>query len=61
MNSFEKQQIQEAFDRCWGLQSALKDSENDALLRRGTLESLATQSGLRRSFIEDNLTEILAL
>lgn len=60
MNEFQIQQIQQAFKRCYGLQDALL-KEGDALLRRGSIESLAYQSGLRKDFIESNLIEILAL
>jgi len=58
MNTFEKQQIEKAFSRCYGLQSALQKTD-DVLLRRGAIESLAFQSGLRKEFIENNLEEIL--
>jgi len=60
LNSFEKEQIEKTFKRCYGLQSALQKT-NDSLLRRGAIESLAFQSGLRKEFIEDNLEEILNL
>lgn len=61
MNEFETQQIQKAFNRCFGLQKALKTSEEDKLLRRGAIESLSYQSGLRKEFIENNLKQILEL
>jgi hypothetical protein len=61
MNEFEQDQVIKAFNRCFGLQNALKTSENDKVLRRGAIESLAYQSGLKKEFIENHLTEILSL
>ncbi|MGL5713274.1 MAG: hypothetical protein ACRCX2_09665 [Paraclostridium sp.] len=58
LNSFEKEQVEKVFKKCYGLQSALQKT-NDMLLRRGAIEALAFQSGLRKEFIEDNLEEIL--
>jgi hypothetical protein len=60
MQEYEKQIILRTFLKCFGLRSALL-KENDSLLREASLESLATQSGMRKSYIEENLTEILNL
>jgi len=61
MNEFEKEQIENAFNRCFGLQEAFKKAyeDNDSILKLGVLHSLSQQSGLRKFFIENNLTEIL--
>lgn len=63
MKTYEKEVIESAFNRCWGLQSALKDGieKNDALLSKGAIEALSNQTGLRKEFIEGNLKEIIEL
>lgn len=61
MNEFEIQQIENAFKRCFGLQSAVKRSVEDELLQRAVVESLSYQSGLRRDFIKNNLEQIAQL
>jgi len=63
MDKFFKKTIEKTFNRCIGLQSALQTAvrSEDSRLKEGALSSLAHQSGLRRLFIEEHLTEILAL
>lgn len=55
--------IKETFNRCHGLQDALKNGlkKQDKLLLEGAITSLVTQSGIRRQWIEDNLKQIIEL
>lgn len=59
MTLFEKEQVQKAFQRCFGLKETLHSE--DSLVKRAAITSLAYQSGLREEFIKNNLEEILKL
>jgi hypothetical protein len=61
MLQFEKDIILKTFLKCFGLRSALlKYVElNDSTMIDECIDSLGKQSGLRESFIRENLTEIL--
>jgi len=63
MNQFEKQQIVAAFKQCFGLQEAFSKGicSHNKNYKTEVINSLARQSGLRVSFIENNLEEILKL
>lgn len=63
MEEYEKQIIKGAFDRCFGLQDSIKRmaAKEDELLISLALNSLVTNSGMRFSFLRDNLEEIIAL
>lgn len=63
MTEFEKDLILSTFLKCFGLRSAfIKYVElNDSTMIDECIDSLAKQSGLRESFIKENLTEILTL
>jgi len=63
MEPFEKDIILKAFLKCFGLRSALEKSvkNNDAILQITSIESLAMNTGMRKDFIKENLTEIINL
>lgn len=63
MLQYEIDIIIKTFLRCFGLRDSLQKYVDlkDAEMIDVTVEVLAKQSGLRKTFIEANLTEILTL
>lgn len=63
MLQYEKDIILRTFLRCFGLRSSLIKyvGLGDTKMIDTTIDTLANQSGLRKTFIEENLSEILTL
>ncbi len=63
MGEFYINLVIDAFNRCYGLQDALKNGvdKEDSLLIKGAIDSLSYQTGLRRDFIQKHIDEIIEL
>ena len=63
MSSFHIELIQLAFSRCHGLKDSLISAikNDDSLLKSASIDSLANQTGFRKTFLEENLHEIILL
>jgi hypothetical protein len=63
MLQYEIDMILKAFLKCFGLKDALAKyvKLNDSAMIDECVEQIAKHSGLRETFIKDNLTEILTL
>lgn len=60
METFYKQQIKDAYSRCFGLEMMVKEADEQADKSKfdAVVYSLAYQTGLRTEFIKDNLNDI---
>jgi hypothetical protein len=63
MWKYEKDLINEVFLSCFGLKDALVKyvKLNDSIMIDECIDQIAKHSGLRESFVRENLTEILTL
>lgn len=61
MNNFEKILVMDAFSKSWGLQDSLKTAieTKDQTLYKESIKTLSKRAGVRTTYIEKNINQII--